>query len=185
MIILASASPRRKELLKNITSDFKIIPSTIEEVVPEGIPAIDTATYLSTQKALDVSKNNPNDIIIAADTIIVFNNEIYGKPKDKEEAKKMLSSFSGNTHLVVTGVCVSCKERTISFSSVNEVEFYKLTEQEIDEYLSHDEYKDKAGSYAIQGKANLFVKSIKGDYNSIVGLPVSQLNRVLKDFFNI
>ena len=185
MIILASASPRRKELLSHIINDFKIIPSSIEEIIPDNLPAIDTATYLSTQKALEVSKNNPNDIVIAADTIIVFNNEIYGKPKNKKDAKKMLSSFSGNTHLVVTGVCVSCKERTISFSSVNEVEFYKLTEQEIDEYLSHDEYEDKAGSYAIQGKANLFVKSIKGDYNSIVGLPVAQLNRVLKDFFNI
>ena len=185
MIILASASPRRKELLGKIISDFKIIPSTIEEVVPADLPAIDTATYLSTQKALDVSKNNPDDIIIAADTIIVFNNKIYGKPKSKDEAKDMLSAFSENTHLVVTGVCISSKNRTISFSSINEVEFYKLSEKEIDDYLSHDEYKDKAGSYAIQGKASLFVKSIKGDYNSIVGLPVAQLNRVLKDFFNI
>ena len=185
MIILASASPRRKELLGHIINDFKIVPSSIEETVPDNLPLTEHAVYLSTQKALDVFKDHNEDIIIASDTTIVFKNEIYGKPKNKEDAKRMLTSLSNNTHLVITGVCVASKNRTISFSSVNEVEFYELSESEIDEYLTHDEYKDKAGSYAIQGKANLFVKSIKGDYNSIVGLPVAQLNRVLKDFFNI
>lgn len=185
MIILASNSPRRKELLSRIVPQFKIVPSTIEENIPKDLPLIDCPCYLATKKALDVSKNHFEDTVIAADTIILFNNRIFGKPSSKEDAKSMLTKLSGNTHYVVTGVCVIKKEKTISFTSINEVEFYKLSEKEIDEYLSNDEYKDKAGSYAIQGKANLFIKSIKGDYNSIVGLPLAQLNKVLKDFFNI
>jgi septum formation protein len=96
----------------------------------------------------------------------------------------MLKSFSGNTHLVITGVSIVNGSKSMSFSSISSVEFYTLTDQEIDEYLENDEYKDKAGSYAIQGKGTLFIKEIKGDYNSIVGLPVSKLNHILKNFFN-
>jgi len=114
----------------------------------------------------------------------VMNNKIFGKPLDKNDAKNMLLKFSNNKHYVITGVCVMSKQRTISFSSINEVEFYNLSEEEIENYLKSDEYKDKAGSYAIQGNGSLFIKQIKGDYNSIVGLPVSQLYRVLKNFFN-
>ena len=184
MIILASASPRRKELLKKIIPSFEVIPSNVDETIPENIPAMDVAEFLSTQKAMDVYSNHPQDTVIASDTVIVMNNEIFGKPHTREEAKRMLLKFSNNTHYVVTGVCVLSNQRTISFSSINEVEFYNLSEEEIDNYLNNDEYKDKAGSYAIQGKANIFVKQIKGDYNSIVGLPVAQLYRVLKTFFN-
>lgn len=185
MIILASASPRRKSLLKNIISDFDIVSSNIEEEIPSNSLPIDSAEYLATKKALDVFKYHPNDTVIGADTIIVFKDKIFGKPKDKNDAKKMLQELSNNTHCVVTGVCVVNNKRTISFSSINYVEFYKLSDEEIEEYLKEDEYIDKAGSYAIQGKGGLFVKEIKGDYNSIVGLPISQLNRILKSFFNI
>ena len=143
----------------------------------------DIPEFLATQKALDVLKNHCHDIIIGADTIIVHNNKIYGKPLNKSHAKKMLLDFSDNTHFVVTGVCIASNQRTISFSSVNEVSFFKLTNSEIDNYLANDEYKDKAGSYAIQGKAALFVKHISGDFNSIVGLPVSHIYHLLKSFF--
>ena len=128
-------------------------------------------------------ESNPKDLIIAADTAIIFENKIYGKPKNKQDAKDMLLNFSDKTHLVVTGVSIVSENRTISFSSVNEVTFYKLTEKEIDNYLSFEEYKDKAGSYAIQGKGGLFIKSITGDYNSIIGLPISQINRLLNTLF--
>lgn len=185
MIILASASPRRKELLKNIIKDFTIIPSEIDETTPNNIKPKEVAEYLATKKALDIFKTHPNDIVIGADTTIVFNDKVYGKPKNKLEAKQMLQEFSNNTHYVVTGVSVVSNKHTISFSSINEVKFYKLQESEIEEYLNEDEYKDKAGSYAIQGKAVVFIKEIKGDYNSIVGLPLSQLYRILKTFFNI
>ena len=185
MLVLASASPRRKELLKNITDDFDIIVSDFDEALPDNIAPMEIAEYFATKKALDVFEKDKNNIVIGSDTVIVFNNKIYGKPSTKEEAKNMLLDFSNNTHFVVTGVCVVCNKNTISFSSINEVSFYNLSEKEIDDYLSIDEYKDKAGSYAIQGKGGLFIKKINGDYNSIVGLPVSQLNRILKSFFNI
>lgn len=185
MYILASASPRRKELLKKIIDDFKIIPSSIDEskLTISNQSIFDIPEYLATQKALDVLKSNVNDIVIGSDTIIIHNNKIYGKPQNKNDAKEMLLSFSGKTHFVVTGVCIASQKRTISFSSINEVTFYDLTEDEIENYLKDDEYKDKAGSYAIQGMASLFIKKINGDYNSIVGLPVSEINRYIKKFF--
>lgn len=185
MIILASASPRRRELLSKIVDNFNIIPSTIDEdkLTKNNISALETPEFLAVQKALDIKKDHLTDIIIGADTAIIFDDKIYGKPKTANEAKKMLSDFSDKTHYVVTGVCIASEKRTISFSSINEVTFYKLTEKDIDEYLSLDEYKDKAGSYAIQGKGGLFIKSIKGDYNSIVGLPIGEINRLLKKFF--
>jgi len=185
MIILASASPRRKMLLSSIIDDFSTITSSIDEIVPSNIKVMDVAEHLATKKAMDVFKNHNEDIVIGSDTVIVFNNKVYGKPIDKNEAKQMLKDFSGNTHYVITGVCVVSKKHSISFSSINEVQFYELTDEEIDNYLNMSEYIDKAGSYAIQGKGSLFIKEIKGDYNSIVGLPVSQLNRILKKFFNI
>ena len=185
MIILASNSPRRKTLLSEIVKEFEIIPSNIDEIIPDHISAFDAPVYLATQKCLDVfNKNNYDDIVIAADTMIVLDDKIYGKPINKDNAKNMLMTFSNKTHYVITGVCICNKARTISFSSINEVEFYDLSEKEIDTYLENDEYLDKAGAYAIQGKASLFIKSIKGDYNGIVGLPIAQLNRILKQFFN-
>lgn len=183
MIILASASPRRKELLHKIVDVFEIVPSSINEDYPTEMKKLDVAEYLATRKALSVYESHKNDTIIGSDTIIVFNNKIYGKPHTKDEAKEMLKEFSNNTHYVVTGVCVVSSKQTLSFSSISEVTFYNLSDEEIDNYLEDDEYKDKAGSYAIQGKASLFIKKINGDYNSIIGLPVAELNRILKNFF--
>ena len=185
MIILASASPRRKQLLSTIIDDFEVVVSDVDEEVASNISSTDVAEYLATQKTLSVSQKYPDDIVIGSDTVILYNNKIYGKAKDREDAKEMLKTFSGNTHQVITGVCISCKNKTISFSSVSDVCFYNLSENEIDFYLDSGEYIDKAGSYAIQGKGSLFVKEIRGDYNSIVGLPVSKLYRVLKEFYNI
>lgn len=186
MYILASASPRRKELLSKIINNFQIIPSSIDEslLVNDTTDVFETAELLATKKALDVYKSQPKDnIVIGADTVIVFNNKIYGKPQNKEDAINMLSSFSDNTHFVITGVCIASNKRTISFSSISKVTFYKLTNEEIENYLNDDEYKDKAGSYAIQGKASLFIKKIDGDYNSIIGLPIAEINQMLKKFF--
>ena len=182
MIILASASPRRKELLTKIIPNFKICPSEIKEEIPNNISALDSAQYLAVKKAMEIHTKYPNDTIIGADTVIVLNNKIYGKPKNKSDAKNMLLEFSGKKHHVITGVCIINKEKSISFSSINEVEFYELEDKEIDAYLTLDEYKDKAGSYAIQGQANLFIKKINGDYNSIIGLPISQIYQLLKKF---
>ena len=183
MYILASASPRRKELLSKIIDNFNIITSNIDESYPSTMNKMDVAEFLATKKAMSVYENNKNDIVIGSDTVIVYDNKIYGKPINKDDARNMLKIFSNKTHYVVTGVCVASQKRTLSFSSINRVTFYKLSDKEIDEYLNDDEYKDKAGSYAIQGKASLFIKNINGDYNSIMGLPIAELNRILKNFF--
>lgn len=182
MIILASASPRRKELLSHIIKDFIVCPSDIDESLPTSILPNEAAEYLATKKTLSVAKKYPHDIVIGSDTIIVYDNKIFGKPLNKEDAKRMLKTFSGKTHFVITGVCVIKDKKTLSFSSINEVTFYELSDHEIDTYLNDNEYVDKAGSYAIQGKASIFIKEIKGDYNSIVGLPIGKLNRILKQF---
>ena len=183
MIILASASPRRKELLGKITSNFKIIPSTCDETIPDNIKAIDVAEYLSAQKAKDIFKDNKDDVVIGSDTTIVFNNKVYGKAKDKNDARNMLKEFSGNTHYVVTGVTIISSKRSISFSSISEVTFFELSDKDIDDYLSIDEYVDKAGAYAIQGYASLWINSIDGDYFNVVGLPVHRLYRLYFEIF--
>ena len=146
MLVLASASPRRKELLKHITNDFDIIVSDFEENLPSNIAPMEIAEYFATKKAIDVFNKNKNNTVIGSDTVIVFNNKIYGKPLDKDDAKRMLLDFSNNTHFVVTGVCVVNNKNTISFSSINEVSFYNLSEKEIDDYLNCDEYKERADS---------------------------------------
>ena len=180
-IILASASPRRKELLSVITEDFLVLPSDAEEIIPGDISADETAEYLAKIKAQAVAADHPQDVVIGADTCVVVGNEILGKPVDFNDAKRMLNLLSGKTHKVITGCAIINDGKTISFSSQTEVEFYPLSETQIEEYINSLEPYDKAGSYAIQGKASLFVKGIKGDYFNVVGLPVAELNLKLKE----
>ena len=180
-IILASASPRRKELLSVITEDFLILPSDAEEIIPGDISADETAEYLAKIKAQAVAADHPQDVVIGADTCVVVGNEILGKPVDSNDAKRMLNLLSGKTHKVITGCAIISDGKTLSFSSKTEVEFYPLSETQIEEYINSLEPYDKAGSYAIQGKASLFVKGIKGDYFNVVGLPVAELNLKLKE----
>lgn len=183
-LILASASPRRRELMARITEDFQVIPSGVDETVPDGIDALEQAEYLARIKALDICKKYPGITVIGSDTCVVAENEVLGKPKDKADALRMLELLSGKTHKVVTG-CAICKDcRVTSFTNITEVEFYPLSKEEMEEYANTDEPYDKAGGYAIQGKAGLFVKSINGDYFNVVGFPISQLNKELIKFKN-
>jgi len=178
-IILASASPRRKELLGYIINDFKIIPSLVPEVVPKGLSVCKHPEYLSRLKAMDIAKQYPNDTVIGADTAVILGKEILGKPQDREDAFKMLLNLSGKTHKVVTGCTVIKNGACKSFSVVSKVKFQKLTKAEIEGYLDINEPYDKAGSYAVQGKGGAFVEWIKGDYFNIVGLPISKLKRYI------
>lgn len=180
MIILASASPRRKELFSIIEKDFKIIPANIEEILPDGIPAEAAAEFLSVQKAKAISNEHPQDTVIGCDTAVICDNEILGKPKDKQDAKKMLTLLSGKTHKVITGCAIFKDGKSLSFSEVTEVTFFPLSEKEIDDYIATNECFDKAGSYGIQGYGSLLVKKINGDYFNVVGLPVAKLNKMLK-----
>jgi septum formation protein len=178
-IILASASPRRKELLGFIVNEYEVVPSKVEEIVPKGMPVLKQPEYLSKIKALDIAKQYPNDIVIGADTSVILGKEILGKPKDRTDAERMLLNLSGKVHKVVTGCTVVKNGATKSFSVVSRVKFQKLTKTEIDAYLDTDEPYDKAGSYAVQGKAGAFVEWIKGDYFNIVGLPIAQLKKYI------
>ena len=180
-IILASASPRRRELLSVITDDFLVSPSRVEEIVPPDIGLLETAEYLARIKAEDVAKNYKDDIVIGADTCVIAEGEILGKPKDKADAFRMIKLLSGKTHSVITGCAVICNGVTNSFSVETKVEFYSLSDREIGEYINSSEPYDKAGAYGVQGKASLFVKQIVGDYFNVVGLPVALLNQKLKE----
>lgn len=180
--ILASASPRRQELLKFILDDFKIICADIDETVPQGMSALEVPEHLSRKKAQFISEKHPDSIVIAADTVVILENEILGKPKSQADAFSMLKKLSGNTHLVVTGCSVAKGDKIKSFSVCSRVTFFELTDREIYEYIAKNESMDKAGAYGIQGFGSLLVEKIEGDYFNIVGLPVSALSRQLKEF---
>lgn len=180
-IALASGSPRRRELMTLAGFDFDIIVPEVDETVPEGISPEDAVSYLSEIKAEAVrDMNTGHDIIVAADTVVAIDGVILGKPKDRDGAYKMLSMLSGRTHSVFTGVTVIKGEDINTFFCKSDVVFYDLSEEEIKAYLATNEYCDKAGSYGIQGKGCVLVKEIHGDYFNIVGLPIAQTARVIR-----
>ena len=180
--ILASASPRRQELLKFILDDFKIICADIDETVPEGVSVLDVPELLARKKAKFISEKHPESTVIAADTVVILENEILGKPKTTDDAFSMLKKLSGKTHFVVTGCAISQNDKKMSFSVCSKVTFYPLTDSEIYDYIAKNESMDKAGAYGIQGFGSVLVEKIEGDYFNIVGLPVSALNRALREF---
>lgn len=184
MIILASASPRRRELLTLAGIEYKVIPSECEEMLPEKITPSDAVKSLAEQKATDVFKRYPEDTVIAADTVVALGEKILGKPKNKDDAFHMLASLSGKTHTVYTGVCIMKNGSAETFYSATEVEFYTLTPSEIDAYIATNEPMDKAGAYGIQGKGSLLVKKINGDYFNVVGLPLAETVRKLQAISN-
>ncbi|MBR4123621.1 MAG: septum formation protein Maf [Clostridia bacterium] len=184
-IILASASPRRNELLKIITDEFKVIPSTIEENVPDTIPVLKVPEFLAELKAKDVAQSFPDSIVIGSDTAVIVDDKILGKPKSRKDAYDMISLLSGKTHFVVTGCSIVCGKTAESFSCITEVEFNNLSENDINDYIDTPEPYDKAGAYGIQGKGALLVKKINGDYFNVVGLPISMLNSCLKKMSGI
>lgn len=180
MLVLASASPRRQELIRLIDNDIIICPSDADESYSADTPAESVPEILAVRKAAEVAKKYPNDTVIGCDTSVIIGNEILGKPKNNEDAKRMLKLLSNNTHKVITGCAIFKGRKSISFSETTEVIFHQLSEKEIDDYIETGEPSDKAGAYGIQGKGSLLVKGINGDYFNVVGLPVAKLNKVLK-----
>lgn len=177
MIILASKSPRRKELLSLITEDFIIKTADVDETLPKGIKPDKAVEYLSKIKAEPF--DNGTDTVIGADTVVAIDGRILGKPKNRDDAFNMLKMLSGRAHSVFTGVTVIRPDQSITFSVETKVKFFDLTDEEINRYINTDEPYDKAGAYAIQGKGSLFVEKIDGDYFNVVGLPISTLNKYL------
>ena len=180
--LLASKSPRRQELLSLVVKDFEIDAVETNEVIDETIPFAKAIEKVAQGKAEAVAAKHPDAVIISADTIVTLGNKRYGKPKSEEDAKCMLEELSGNTHEVITGVCLYYMGKVQTFSNISKVTFYKLTNQEIEDYVASKEPLDKAGAYGIQGLGSLLIKEISGDFYSIMGLPISQLKRELEEF---
>lgn len=183
-IILASQSPRRKQLLEWAEVPFTIISKETDESYPPHLPADEISLHIARNKALAVKQSNNIGVpILAADTIVVLNNIIIGKPKDREDAIKILSSLSDNIHHVITGVVILSADKEIAFSETTEVHFHPLTKQQIEFYVDNYKPYDKAGAYAIQEWIGVVgIKSIKGDFYNVMGLPVS---RVVKAIDNL
>ncbi|MFS0780753.1 Maf family protein [Bacillus sp. 1P06AnD] len=181
-LLLASSSPRRKELLALLDLPFRTFSSDIDETIQPGTPPEEAVKQLAYKKALAASSVYQQSIVIGCDTIVVHNGQILGKPKDHKDAFRTLSMLSGQTHAVYTGVCIMTNETYTCFYEKTMVTFWKLDSRDIEAYIDSGEPFDKAGSYGIQGKAALFVKGIQGDYYSVVGLPVSRLARELSTF---
>ena len=187
-IVLASASPRRKELLSNLNLDFKIMKSNIEEFVNDKDTPESVAMSLSFQKAIDIAnKTSENNIVIGADTIVVLDEKILGKPMNEQDAFNTLTQLSGKYHEVITGICVlrlSDNKKIVDYE-VTKVKMREFSESEIRRYIKTTEPMDKAGSYGIQGYGSLLVEKINGDYFNVVGLPVSKLGQILYRHFDV
>lgn len=185
-IILASQSPRRKQLLQWAEIPFEVIVKETDESYPADLLPAEVAVHIAKNKALAVKEVVKNKLpILAADTIVVLNNEIIGKPKHREDAVQILAKLSGNKHQVITGVVILQNENETAFADVTDVEFHSLTNEQIEFYI--DKYKpyDKAGAYAIQEWIGVVgIKSVNGDFYNVMGLPVSRVVKHLNNFTN-
>lgn len=179
-IILASASPRRRELMNLITDDFTAVSIDADESLPQGIEPLKASEYLAKIKASAANEKFPDALVIGCDTTVICDGIILGKPKDKDECRKFMEMLSGRTHQVATGCCMIFENHCESFTEMTDVSFRKLDESETEAYISSNEPYDKAGGYGIQGKGSLLIEKINGDYFNVVGLPISRLNQELK-----
>lgn len=181
--VLASQSPRRKQLLEWAEIDFDILVHPTDESYPEGLAPREVAIYIAEAKAQAVHPLAPGKTIIAADTIVVLGNEVIGKPKDREDAISILSRLSGQHHQVITGVSIMNQQKKLSFADITDVEFHSLSKDQLVFYV--DKYKpyDKAGAYAIQEWIGVIgIKRITGDFYNVMGLPVSRVVQALQQF---
>lgn len=178
-LILASGSPRRKELLSLFRIPFTVVPADVDETMDPAKAPCDEVARLSAKKARAV-KREPDDVVIAADTIVVCEGKVLGKPKSEENAYHMLSLLSGRDHQVMTGCTVLRGEKCETFTEVTDLHFRTLSEREIRAYIASGEPMDKAGAYGIQGGAALFCRRMEGDYYNVMGLPVCRLWQTLQ-----
>jgi septum formation protein len=192
MLVLASASPRRRELLGNAGISFTVQAADINEAPLAGESPQDCAERLAREKALAVSQRRPQDYVLGADTIVVVEDAILGKPRDAGDAVRMLRLLSGRTHAVITGVCLvspvasgqgsgASEADLVAASETTLVTFCELSDDEIRDYVVTGEPMDKAGAYAIQGMASRWISRIEGDYSNVVGLPVALVYRMLRE----
>jgi len=181
MLVLASASPRRQELLRSAGLSFEVQPADIPESALPGEAAKDCAERLARDKALAAASQRPHDFILGADTVVVVDGQILGKPADAADAARMLRLLSGSEHQVITGVCLVVNGQPSVASETTVVTMSELTEKDITDYVASGEPMDKAGAYAIQGIASRWIPRIEGDYCNVVGLPVALVFRMLRE----
>ena len=185
MLILASGSPRRKEILTMLGYSFLVDPADVDESLLEGIAPHDAVAELSRRKALETAARRPDDVVLGSDTVVSVAGEILGKPRDREDAARMLRLLSGKTHQVYTGVCLIAvkgkKKYMRTFHECTLVTFYPVTRGELLSYIRTGDPLDKAGAYGIQGPFAVHVKEIRGDYNNVVGLPIARLYHELRE----
>ena len=184
-IILASASPRRLEILKMFGLSPVVQVSHVDETIEEEMSPDKTVLYLSRIKGEEIAKNNPDSLVVSADTVVAHLGEILGKPRDDDDAFRMLKSFSGKTHEVWTGYSVFYKGKKVSRAVLTNVTFKSLSDEEIYSYIKTGEPKDKAGSYGAQSRAAVFVEKIDGDFFNVVGFPLSDFYTIVRTEFGI
>lgn len=180
MVILASNSPRRREILSLLDIDFTVIPAKGEPKIDAKLPPERAVERIAEFKAESVAAENPEQTVIGADTAVLLDGEFLGKPKDENDAFEMLKKLSGKTHTVITAVCIASAGKSTCFSQSTRVTFGALSDEEIKEYIATGEPADKAGAYGIQGRGARFVKKIDGDFYTVMGLPCAELYRHLK-----
>jgi septum formation protein len=180
MLVLASASPRRQELLRNAGITFEVQPANIPEDPLPGEAAKDYVERLAREKALAIASQRPQDVVLGADTVVVVDRQLLGKPSDAKDAARMLRMLSGRKHEVITGVCVVVRGQSKVASETTRVTMSGLSDKDVAEYVASGEPMDKAGAYAIQGIASRWIPSIEGDYSNVVGLPVALVFRMLR-----
>lgn len=182
-VVLASASPRRRELLALIFSEFEVVPSEFDESeMPGDLAPAESVLYSARMKARDVARKYPDSLVIGADTIVVVDDAILGKPGDSEDAARMLRMLSGREHQVYTGITVIASEKERAAVECTNVRFRELSDEVISRYIASGEPMDKAGAYAIQGKGAVLITSISGCYPNVVGLPLYKLSTLLQEF---
>ena len=180
-LILASSSPRRRQLLAQAGFVFDIIKPTGPEVLPPGASPEEAAITLAAAKAREVARGAPGALVIGADTVVVLGGELLGKPRDSADAASMLRRLAGRTHTVITGVCIAQEKREITFAERTSVRFLPLDDALINAYVATGEPLDKAGAYGIQGRGAVLVRAIRGDYTNVVGLPLPRLCAILRE----
>ncbi len=180
-IILASQSPRRIELLRSVGLTFDIMPANMKEDSNGTVDSIQYVRDICSRKAKSVRRKSTADMVIAADTIVTMDNQIFGKPQNAKDAATMLRKLSGRIHHVISGFCLLTKDQQIIDHEITKVTFHRLSAEEIDAYLASKEYADKAGAYGIQGLASLFVKKIEGCYFNVVGFPLGKFYQRLRE----
>ena len=178
-IILASESPRRKELFGKLGIPFEVQASGVSEEVEEELSPEDFTLAIATKKSNEIVQANENAVVIAADTTVFLGNQLLTKPVDSKQAKEFLQALSGQEHRVITGVSIEGAGISIGFTETTTVQFYELTEEQIDAYVASGDSLDKAGAYGIQTMGGMFVEKINGDYNNVVGLPLGRLFHTL------